>query len=1228
MGEETHAISGSPPAPPRPGLFRRLIAGVRRVRRGPSLPSSIGRYRVVRKIGEGGMGTVFEAEDEVLGRRVAIKRLKATEESSRRRFWREARAAARLAHPNVCALYEVGEDASGPFLAMELLMGEPLSARLRRGPMDAGEVIALGTGILAALQAIHAAALVHRDLKPSNVYLTPHGPRLLDFGLVHALRATTNAKEAAPPKERAIDSGASLSDSQLLIGTPRYMAPEQILGRAVDGRTDLFAAGAVLYEALAGRPAFAGKTAVEVFTATLHDAPPPLDAKLGRLDAVLRRALAKDPAERFSGAQEMAEALHAAASPPPPLVTPRPASAPEPGEFLAGRRTELAWLDERLAAAVSGAGGVVLVTGERGIGKTALVGEMLRRVRASGAGVTVVAGRCLERHGPGEPLQPFLDAMGRLFGTSRGRDQAIDLVRTWAPTVGVLMPAALVPDPDGSLHRQTAGATRERLIRESGDFMEAATRLYPVVMLLEDFHWADATSVELLCHLGRRSVRQRLLIVCTCRASEVEAQNPALHTRMLDLRTAGQGRELALGPLGVDDVEQWLELRFPRNDFATALAPSLRARAEGLPLFVRSLVELLAGRGDIQPHAGGFRLARPLAGLDLEPSKDVMDLVRAHLATLPAPERELLALASVLGKEFSSAIARALAGGDELQVEERFQRLCRVNRVLETRGEEDLPDGTLGTRYRFAHGLYQRVLYEDLVAPRRAELHRRAGERLLRCWGENAATRATELAEHFERGRDFARAARFRTVAGEHAARRFAGAEAVEHYTTALHVLERLPPAEAQPLEVALYGRRAAARQLQARFDESARDYELMVDKARRARLPAAECEALSGLCDAHFFEQRLPEMAARAKEALHAAQRLASPHHLSEGRGRVAQVLVMEGRLDEASAALDAVITAAKESGSQAALQLGLAYRGFVHYWQGEYRAAETRGGEALIVCEERGDGFQAFAARMFVGLAQVNQGRMSEALAEFEHAIVLASRNGERFWQPRLVSHVGWVHRELGALEKARAFDTRALALARENPSPWTPEDDALLNLCVDDVRAGDPDQAAAVLATLEQGIRRSGWLRWMNELRLETAAAEHYAARGAFDVAIDRASRLARAAARVRARNYACAAARLIAEAALARGRGLRDARARLDQALAGLERYPAPLESWKARRVLGLLQRRLGNEAAARGAFAAAGADLDTIARGVDDPALREGFLRSPAVREVLEGAGRA
>lgn len=1226
MDEETHELSGSLQRPARPGLLARLLHGLRRARRGTPLPSSIGRYRVVRKIGEGGMGSVYEAVDEVLGRRIAIKRLKAVDESARRRFWREARAAARLSHPNVCALFEVGEDASGPFLAMELLAGEPLSARLRRGPMAVEDVVALGAGILAALSAIHDSGLVHRDLKPSNVYLTPHGPRLLDFGLVQAMRAAPSAVVLQRVAPQPALGDASVTDSLLLVGTPRYMAPEQILGQPLDGRADLFAAGAVLYEALAGRPAFAGRTALEVFAATLHDPPPPLTGPAARLDSVIRRALAKQPAERFATAQEMAEVLHRAAAPEPARP---PQALPEAAATLfCGRDAELAWLDERLAAALSGAGGVAFVTGERGAGKTALVGEMLRRVRASGLAITVAAGRCFEREGPSEALQPFLDAMGRLFGTASGREHAVELVKTFAPTVGVLMPAALVPDPDGSLHRQTAGATRERMIREAGDFMEAATRLFPVLLLLEDLQWADPVSVELLCHLGRRAARQRILILCTLRLSEVESRNVPLHRGMLDLGTAGQGHRLELGPLGVDDLEQWIERRFPGNDFAAPLASLVHARSEGLPLFVRSLLELLAGRGDIAARADGFRLARGLAELDLEPSRDVKDLVRAHLATLPAEDRELLAAASILGKEFSSAIARALVGGDELDLEERLKRLSRLHRVLEGRVEEELPDGTMGTRYRFAHGLYQRVLYEDLVAPRRAELHRRAGELLVRHWGENAPTLAVELAEHFARGRVTSRAVHFRTLAGEHAERRFAGAEAAEHYTAALQIVERLPPAEAQPLEAALHGRRASARLMQARFDEAARDYQAMLEWARAAGLPAAECEALSGLCNAHFFEQRLDAMTARAGEALAAAERLGSPHHVAEAQGRVAQAMVMEGRLGAAREALDRVIAAARRSGSLRALQLGLVYRGFVHYWNAEYQAAERLMAEALGVCEERGDGFEAFAVRMFIGMAKVNLGRISEALGDLERALALAGRNGDRFWQPRLVSQLGWVHRELSDVGRARELDARAVALARESPSPWTPEMDALLNLCVDRVRAGDRAGAAALIERLQADRSRGSWFRWMIDLRFEAAAAEYHAARGEPDATLERAARLEAVAAGIGATNYVCTAARIAADVALAGGADAHLATIRLERALAALSGIRAPLETWKARRVLGLLRRQAGDVEAARAEFAAAAADVGVIADGVVEGFLRQTFLGSPAVREVLTEAGRA
>jgi serine/threonine-protein kinase len=268
------------------------------------LPERIGRYRVLSPLGQGGMGVVYVALDESLGRRIAVKTIREPDLSAKKRFWREARAAATVNHPHVCQIFEVGEDQGRLFLAMELLTGRTLTERLAEGPLPPPEVAAMGRDMLSALSALHAEGVVHRDLKPSNVFLTPHGVKVLDFGLARPLPTELT---------QTIENGTQLTQQGLLVGTPRYMAPEQVLGHAVDERTDIFAVGAVLYEALAGRPAFVGTTVVEVLSATLHESPPALSgsAAVVSMDRVLRRALSKKPAERFVSAEEMSRALAA-----------------------------------------------------------------------------------------------------------------------------------------------------------------------------------------------------------------------------------------------------------------------------------------------------------------------------------------------------------------------------------------------------------------------------------------------------------------------------------------------------------------------------------------------------------------------------------------------------------------------------------------------------------------------------------------------------------------------------------------------------------------------------------------------------------------------------------------------------------------------------------------------------------------------------------------------------
>jgi eukaryotic-like serine/threonine-protein kinase len=267
------------------------------------VPGRIGHYALTHKLGEGGMGIVYAARDERLERTVALKTMAAVgrDESARKRFWREARAAASVSHPNVCQIYEIGEDAGELFIVMELLEGEVLAERLRRGPMSAADVVPIGLGVLAALSALHSRSILHRDLKPSNVFLTTHGVKLLDFGL------------ARPEIDGSYGSGSDITRSGVVMGTPRYMAPEQAAGETVDPRSDLFAAGAILFEMLAGRHAFVGRTVAEVLHATRFEQPPALTGSpaVAAVDRVIRRALSKRPEDRPASADEMAGELRA-----------------------------------------------------------------------------------------------------------------------------------------------------------------------------------------------------------------------------------------------------------------------------------------------------------------------------------------------------------------------------------------------------------------------------------------------------------------------------------------------------------------------------------------------------------------------------------------------------------------------------------------------------------------------------------------------------------------------------------------------------------------------------------------------------------------------------------------------------------------------------------------------------------------------------------------------------
>jgi len=314
-----------------------------------------GRYRIGRLLGRCGLGEVYLAHDRTLGRDVAIKFLspdKVGNADTRRALLREARAAAAFDHPSICTVYETGETADGRgFIVMQYVEGQTLSAVLQQGAMPVRDALILSADIADALGAAHRRGVIHRDLKPGNIMVTPSGrPKLVDFGIAKVALAREQPPDESTLTNHSLDDGLS--------GTPSYMSPEQVQRHEVDGRSDLFCLGLVLFECLTGRRAFRGSTPVEILANILHVHPPaPSSLRAGVTEAhdeLCRRLLAKDPADRFQSADEVVGAIRVLLP-----DTSRTPSGDVPGGIFPTRRRNrqiLAWAAAALTVAAVGAG--------------------------------------------------------------------------------------------------------------------------------------------------------------------------------------------------------------------------------------------------------------------------------------------------------------------------------------------------------------------------------------------------------------------------------------------------------------------------------------------------------------------------------------------------------------------------------------------------------------------------------------------------------------------------------------------------------------------------------------------------------------------------------------------------------------------------------------------------------------------------------------------------------
>jgi predicted ATPase len=699
------------------------------------------------------------------------------------------------------------------------------------------------------------------------------------------------------------------------------------------------------------------------------------------------------------------------------ILMPRRVTVAAPGVAATvvpvGRETELAWLHRHLAAARRGVRQVVFVTGEAGLGKTALVNAFLAAVETD-EDLCIAVGQCIEHHGPAEAYLPILEALGRL-GQTRGRDFAALLAR-YAPTWVTQLPAlsaelASVPAPVPS-------ATSVRMLRELAEALEALTSETPLVLVLEDLHWSDYSTVDFIASLARRRGPARLLLIGIYRPGDALRAGHPLHVVKHELLAHGHGDELALAFWSEAPLADYLATHLPGLERLHDVARIVHRRTDGNPLFTVNVLASWRTLGWLSEADGRWLISADLDQLMRGIPATLREMVEHQVDGLSRTDQRTLEAASVAGVEFSATDVAAALEQEISDIEDACAELARRQQFLQQSGEIVWPDGTVAAGYRFLHALYQEIIYDRTPPARRAELHRRIGAREELGYATRLDECAAALAVHFERGRQPERAIMYRRRAAATALRRHAYADAVGHLAHTLTLIKSAGAADSlrQELEVQM----ALGPALMATRGYGAPQVEQTYRRARELCRELADTASLGpvlvGLRRVYTLQGRLADARKLGEECLVLAQR--SPALALETHLGLAVTLCFQGKFAESRThatqgwrLYDTERRDTHPPGQAGDPGVGcLAYEGLVLWFLGHSKQARAKICAAVALADRLADPFSQAYALIAAAWFHQFSGDARTTLARAEAAVALSQTHGFPLREAQGAILAGW--------------------------------------------------------------------------------------------------------------------------------------------------------------------------------------------------------------------------
>jgi len=914
-------------------------------------------------------------------------------------------------------------------------------------------------------------------------------------------------------------------------------------------------------------------------------------------------------------------------------------SAPAVRGKLVGREGPLSELSDCLAKALSGERQILFITGEPGIGKTALVDEFHRRALAKIPGLRIARGQCVEGYGGKEAYYPMLEALGQLC-RGAGGDSIVQTVAAQAPTWLVQFPALVKHEQREMLQRELLGATRERMLREIGDALETITSASPLLLVFEDLQWVDRSTLDLLSTLARRRAPAKLMLVATERPLDMIPDHPlkALKQEML---LHGLCRENILDPLGEAEVAEYLAAESSGATLPHGLAELVYRHSEGNPLIMLATLEHMTERNLISRENGAWELRVPLAEIALATPEKLRPMIEAQADRLSKEQREALDTASVAGAAFSARVCAAAAGVDPEDFEELCEELSRRHHIVRSMGFEHFPNRLVSARYGFVHALYREVLYRRLAPGRAARLHQRIGEQLETIFFERLSEAAPELAQHFEHALDWPRAVKYLRLAAETARSRYATREATALLQHALDLSSKLSEADRGAAEIEILEKLGMIHS--SEYDPRAiENYEAVASRAASLGLVDTEARALINLAYplAWFSSERCLKVLERAlllsqrqsARLARATTRMLSYHYRIWSSGWNAR----DAELSRG------VLNEIREVGDPVTLSFYLAVHGMSQWASSQYRDAYRTISEAVSNLLEISDDYLNLSLifwvhQLFSSSSLLLLGEWGQALREFNAGIAMLDKNGDEYRAKTLRLYLAWAHLHAmdfeGALkicESSFTHPENSVLGVEPTPSSALPEE-ARISLIIKGsaqsaLRNFEP--ALEHLLTARNAMdQQMVILDWYWRMQLQSSLVDLWLAKGDLKQARIEAEKFLEVTMATAERTWQALAWEANARIAMGE-RNFEQAHDSITKALSTMDGFEVPLASWRVHATAADLFRRSRNMDLAEHHHELSRATIVKLADSLaaDEP-LRKAFLSAPAVHKILAPANR-